>query len=195
MSTLVVAPHYDDAELGASLALPGARLLVVAGADRNRRAEQERACRALGASLAPPGQVPDGRVGADTATVLLIEAAIRDADARIVYGPAALDSHQDHRAVAAAIRSAARRAPVTLVEYETTSALPEWTPNVWEPMTDADLEAQAVAVAAHASQADRPYVDPGYLRARAVVHGAVIGAPYAQAYRVTRGAALLGGRR
>lgn len=191
MNVLVVSPHYDDAELSASLALPGAHLLVLAGGDDNRRREQEHASRSLRTTLLPPGTLPDGQINPGPATVRLIEDALRISNADTLLLPPLRDSHQDHRAAHRAGISAARRLPLTIVEYETTSALPDWTPNLWEPMTEEEFNAQVRAVDHHASQAHLPYAREPWLRTRATYRGQQVGVPLAQAYRYVRAVARL----
>lgn len=193
MTVLVVSPHYDDAELSASLALPGAHLLVLAGGDDDRRREQERASRSLQTTFLKPGTLPDGRIASGPGTVRLIEKALRISRADTLLLPPLLDSHQDHRAVHRAGISAARRSPLTVVEYETVSALPEWTPNLWEAMSEAEFDEQVRAVECHVSQAHRPYTRESWLRTRAAYRGQQVGVPLAQAYRYVRAVGHLPG--
>lgn len=193
MTTLVVAPHYGDAELSASLAVPGASLLVIAGADAARRAEQEAACAALRCDLLPPGRLPDGHIGEGVQTVSLIEKAIYATRADTILIPPLLDSHQDCRAVHHAGISAARRSPLTVVEYETVSALPEWIPNLWEAMTEEEIDTQINAARLHVSQSHRVYMQPEWIRTRAGYRGQQIGVPFAQAYRYVRAVGHLPG--
>lgn len=193
MTVLVVSPHYDDSELSASLALPGAHILVIAGGDRDRRAEQERACEALRSTLLRPGHLPDGCVDDGPQTVGLIQKALRISGADTLLIPPLLDSHQDHRAVHRAAISAARRSALTIVEYETVSALPEWIPNLWEAMTPEELDEQVRAVQLHVSQSARPYMQKSWIETRAAYRGQQIGIPLAQAYRYVRAVGHLPG--
>lgn len=182
----VIAPHPDDAELGASVFLgPGARILTVTGTGA-RMVEQVAA--AVFAGLHVEGlHWPEGDVTADSRLVSAIEPWARESHA--VLSPPTADTHQDHRAVADAVRSALRRSPTALLEYETPSATPSWEPNVFVPMTESDLARQQDMLARYTSQRERAYFRPSWLRARAEQHGFRIGTDYAQAFRlVTTGA-------
>ena len=185
MSAVIVAPHCDDAELGCSMMAPGAKLLVISAADVRRWHEQKRGAAILGVSLVGGAEFPDGEITHNKQLVGAIEQAITSA-VQTVLTPPYLDTHQDHIAVAAAAISAVRRSPVALIEYETPSVRPDWQPNLWVPMSQADLERQARAVGEHQSQSDRPYMDPAWAAMRAAYRGQQVGLPLAQAYRVVR---------
>ena len=124
---VVVAPHFDDGDIGASMLAAGARLIVIAGADEVRWREQNTAADILKLASVTRGAFPDGEVTHDLALVHFIEQAAQGATT--VLSPPVLDTHQDHVAVARATISAVRRSPVTLIEYETPSVMAEWTPN------------------------------------------------------------------
>ena len=184
MNTAVVAPHYDDGDIGASVLAPGARLIVVAGRDEVRRREQENASAVLSMDVTIRGDFPDGSVTHDVALVHFIERNLEGVNT--LLSPPVLDSHQDHQATALAVISATRRSPVTLIEYETASVTAEWVPNMWMPMTDHDLDVQTRAVSCHLSQAERTYMTRRWLEARAIFRGQQVGLPLAQAYRIVR---------
>ncbi|APQ42265.1 glucosaminyl deacetylase [Mycobacterium phage Rich] len=188
MTTLVVAPHFDDAEIGASMYLrPGAAVLVIAGQDSARLAEQQQALDTLGVdNLTWYVDWDDGEVPHNVAVVSAIEETIRKVSAHTVVSPPILDSHQDHAAVARSCLSAVRRSPVTLVEYETPSVFPEWVPNRFWEMEYADLREQVEAISAYGSQAHRAYMSRNWLEVRAEFRGQQVGVDYAQAYRVVR---------
>jgi LmbE family N-acetylglucosaminyl deacetylase len=185
MTTLIVAPHYDDAELGASMFARGGDLVVVAGTDGDRYYEQLKAASALGSTLVSVGEWRDGFVSHDAALVGFIESAVTD-DIDRVLSPPVLDTHQDHAATAAAVVSALRRSSVSLVEYETPSAMPTWVPNLWVPMTYEDLADQLTALDCYGSQAGRPYMTGEWIEARAEFRGQQVGIPLAQAFRIVR---------
>lgn len=185
MSTVVVAPHCDDAELGASLYLAtGADVVVVAGQDVRRQHEQTLAVELLGGGAVDFGDWPDGYVTQDRSLVAFLEGQC--ARAQVILSPPANDTHQDHVAVSRAVLSALRRSAVTLLEYETPSVTADWCPNMWLPMNGDDLDRQAAALSCHQSQAHRAYTQPEWLTARAVFRGQQIGVRFAQAYRVVR---------
>lgn len=179
----VVSPHPDDAELGASVFLrPGARILTITG-NQGRMIEQ--------VTAAERAEVPviglclnEGTMTHDHHLVEMIEPMVREST--LVLSPPFADTHQDHRAVALAVRSALRRSPVALLEYETPSITAEWEPNVFVPMTGADLIRQAKILTAFKTQADRPYFSSQWLNARALCHGFRTGDLYAQAFRLVQ---------
>jgi LmbE family N-acetylglucosaminyl deacetylase len=193
VTALIVAPHCDDAELGASMVAKGARLAVISANDPDRWAEQERAAGWLGVDDLMRAGFPDGEIRHDHHLVAFIELALMGRDIDIVYSPPIADTHQDHAAVAAAVVSAVRRSPVELVEYETPSTMPTWVPNLWVPMTSTDLDEQALALSEHISQRDRPYFSPHWLGNRAMFRGQQVGIPFAQAYRIVRAVTTTGG--
>lgn len=180
----IIAPHCDDMELGASLVAKGAKLAVCSANDAARWAEQEQGAAWLGVGDIMRAGFPDGAMRHDRHLVGFIELAATGAD--VVFIPPVEDSHQDHAAVARAALSAVRRSTVSLIEYETPSALPTWVPNLWLPMTTDDLSEQALATSCHVSQHHQPYMDPNWAIHRAAYRGSQVGIPHAQAYRVVR---------
>jgi LmbE family N-acetylglucosaminyl deacetylase len=177
----VVSPHPDDAELGASVFLrAGARVLVITGS-YTRQIEQISAADYAGVPVVCLGAA-EGRLRHESYLVQLVEPMVRES--RIVLSPPVADTHQDHIAVAAAVRSALRRSAVALLEYETPSTTSTWEPNVFVPMTADDLSHQQALLACFATQADRAYMAEDWLSSRARMHGFRIGADYAQAFRL-----------
>jgi LmbE family N-acetylglucosaminyl deacetylase len=185
----LVSPHPDDAEIGASMFLgPNSRIVLITG-DSARYGEQAAASVVTGTDVAAAFGWAEGRCVWDAEMVSRMEPFLRESDT--VLSPPVADTHQDHRAVAYAVRSALRRSPVTLLEYETPSTTAEWNPNVFVPMTDDDIERQDHILSKFRSQSDRLYFDRTWLRSRARVHGLRVGGQYAQAFRlVTTGAPL-----
>lgn len=180
----VIAPHPDDAEIGASTFLrPGTRILGITGS-ASRQAEQIEAAERAGAVVVGLGW-SEGALRHDRALVEAIEPMARESS--VVLSPPLSDTHQDHRAVALAVRSALRRSPVTVLEYETPSTTSSWEPNIFVPMTAEDLDLQERMLAAFRSQSDRPYFNPHVIEARALVHGMRVGTEYAQAFRIVTG--------
>lgn len=117
---LAIGAHPDDIELGcgATLAVHGARgdditLLVVTDggladpSGTDRAAEQRDAADRLGARLVW-GEQADGHVSEGRPTVAVIEALLEELRPGVVYTHARRDTHQDHRAVAAATLAATR---------------------------------------------------------------------------------------
>lgn len=191
---LIVAPHPDDAELGAAYLLgSGTTILnLTHGGDRDdpRAEEATRAAKVAGCDVASLAY-PDGRLDRYALDLCqAIEAWVTATRAAIVAGPPLCDEHPDHAAVARAVRSATRRSTLTVLEYETPSTPPAWQPDTFVPLSDVSLARQVDAVAEHTSQAGHPYVEPDALRARAERWGHRIGHARAEAYRTVRRSTL-----
>ena len=184
MATVIVSPHPDDADLGVSLLAQEADLIVVAGRDEDRRWEQQSSAGVLKMNTVSFGDWSDGEVTHDVRLVHFIEQGL-DGATRVLVPPVR-DSHQDHIAVGLACVSATRRSAITVLEYETPSVLPEWTPTMWLPMTEEDLDTQTRAIECHVSQQERSYMSRRWLEARAIFRGQQVGLPLAQAYRIVR---------
>jgi LmbE family N-acetylglucosaminyl deacetylase len=198
-SVLAIGAHPDDVELGCGGALLAhvaagdtVTVLVMTGGENGpgddaqvvgRRAEQERAAATLGATLLWGG-LRDCEVVADAAAIRRIEQVLRATAADLVYVHAPDDSHQDHRAVAAATLGAARRLPRVL-HYQSPSTL-TFTPTVYVDVT-AHLSGKLAALAAHASQVERSaMVEPDAIVASARHWGAQARIGYAEAFQPTR---------
>ncbi|RBY78229.1 PIG-L family deacetylase [Geodermatophilus sp. TF02-6] len=196
---LAVGAHPDDIELGCGATLlahsaagDAVTVLVVTGGENGpgddaavvgRRAEQEQAARTLGARLLWGG-LRDCAVVPDAATVAVVERALRETGAEVVYVHAPDDSHQDHRAVAAATLSAARRLSRVL-HYQSPSTL-TFSPTVYVDVT-AYLSGKLAALGAHASQVElSAMVEPDAVVASARHWGAQARIGYAEAFAPTR---------
>jgi LmbE family N-acetylglucosaminyl deacetylase len=161
VKVLAVGAHPDDVELGCGAALIAHRargdevaLLVLTHGESGPQAgsprteEQREAARILGAALHwggfRDGAVPDGR-----ATVAVIERALRELGADVVYTHVPRDTHQDHRAAGAASLAAARGTSRVLM-YETPSTR-GFAPTVFIDAAPS-LEGKLAALRAHMSQ-------------------------------------------
>jgi LmbE family N-acetylglucosaminyl deacetylase len=121
---------------------------------------------------------------ADAAAIRRIEQVLESTGADLVYVHAPDDSHQDHRAVAAAALGAARRLPRVL-HYQSPSTL-AFAPSVYVDVT-AHLTGKLAALAAHASQVERSaMVEPDAVVASARHWGAQARIGYAEAFLPTR---------
>ncbi len=198
-SILAIGAHPDDIELGCGGALLAhvaagdtVTMLVMTGGENGpgddeaivgRRLEQEQAARTLGAGLLWGGQL-DCAVTPDAATVAVVERAIKETDADVVYVHAPDDSHQDHRAVASATQGAARRLSRVL-HYQSPSTL-SFTPTVYVDVT-AHLTGKLHALGAHESQVEMSaMVEPDAVVASARHWGAQARIGYAEAFAPTR---------
>jgi LmbE family N-acetylglucosaminyl deacetylase len=192
---LAIGAHPDDIELGC-----GATLLAHAAAGdavtmlvltdgqtgpgaAHRHDEQRQAAAVLGATLRWGGLVDCG-VTSEAATVRLIERVVRDTQADVVYVHAPDDSHQDHRAAAAATLSAARRMSRVL-HYQSPSTL-SFQPTVFVDAT-AYISGKLAALRAHATQVEMSaMVEPDAVVASARYWGAQARIGYAEAFVPSR---------
>jgi LmbE family N-acetylglucosaminyl deacetylase len=198
-SVLAVGAHPDDVELGCGGTLlahaaagDAVSLLVMTGGENGpgddsppavRRREQEAAARVLGARLLWGG-LTDCQVVPDAAAVAVVERAIAAVEADVVYVHAPADSHQDHRAVAAVVLSAARRL-TRVVHYQSPSSL-AFAPSVFVDVTGF-LSGKLAALREHASQvAGSAMVEPDAVVAAARYWGSQARVGYAEAFAPTR---------
>jgi LmbE family N-acetylglucosaminyl deacetylase len=195
---LAVGAHPDDIELGCGATLlahaaAGDRvtMLVMTGGENGpghggadlRHTEQRRAAATLGAQLRWGG-LRDCTLTPDSSTVNIVERVLRETGADLVYVHAPDDSHQDHRAVAAATLAAARRLPRVL-HYQSPSTL-TFTPTVFVDVT-AYISGKVAALQAHASQVElSAMVEPDAVVASARHWGAQARIGYAEAFAPTR---------
>jgi LmbE family N-acetylglucosaminyl deacetylase len=198
-SVLAIGSHPDDIELGCAGALlahkaAGDRvtILVMTGGENGpgtlqeiigRRFEQEAAAKLLGAELRWGGLF-DCEVGANSRTVGLIEDALVEVGADVVYVHAPDDTHQDHRAICAATLSAARRS-CRVLHYQSPSTL-TFAPTVYVDIS-AHLAGKLAALACHRSQVEQSAaVEPDVVAAQARYWGAQARITYAEAFSPTR---------
>ncbi|BCY12015.1 hypothetical protein L3i22_071030 [Actinoplanes sp. L3-i22] len=195
-SVLAIGAHPDDIELGVGGTLAAHRaagdavtMLVVTGGQNGpgevtgRRAEAEAAARNLDCRLLW-GRLRDCAVVADADTIMVIENAIRETEADVVYVHAPDDSHQDHRAVAAATLSAARHSRRVL-HYRSPSTI-KFEPSLYVDIS-AHLDRKLAALACHRSQVENSaMVDPEVVAASARHFGAQARVRFAEAFVPSR---------
>jgi len=158
---LAIGAHPDDIELGCGGALlrhaaVGDEIMILVMTDGGRGRldqmprgqEQEVAARQLGADLRWGGYA-DCRVPEGADAVGVIDDVLGATGADIIYTHASNDTHQDHRATAAASLAAGRRVP-TILQYETPSTL-HFDPTVFVDIDDL-LDQKLELVRAHLSQ-------------------------------------------
>lgn len=196
MNVLAVGSHPDDVELGCGGALlrHAARgdhvtILVMTDGDRarlddmSRRSEQESAARRLGADLLWGG-FHDGFVPNGPESITVIDQALARSGAEVLYTHAPDDTHQDHRATAAASLSAGRRIP-TILQYETPSTR-HFDPTVFIDI-ETSLPTKISALRSHLSQVlrDGP-VDLDVVEAQARFRGFQGRVAAAEAFEIAR---------
>ena len=117
---LVIAPHPDDAELGAGATIPlllaeGARVGVLDltdgeptphGSPEIRRRETDAATAVLGLTWRGNLGLPNRRLEADLAARAKLAGALRELRPRVLFAPFWEDSHPDHVAASALIDAA-----------------------------------------------------------------------------------------
>lgn len=192
---LAVGAHPDDIEIGCGGTLA---LHIAAGADvtmlvmtfgqsgpgdADRRGEAVAAARYLGADVVFGG-LEDLTVTTQAETVRLIESVIDDVEPTLIYTHAESDSHQDHRATAAATISAARQRP-SVLHYQSPSSR-AFHPSLFVDI-ESSLEAKEAALALHASQVEgSAMVDLESQEVVAAYWGRQARCRYAEPYEVTR---------
>jgi LmbE family N-acetylglucosaminyl deacetylase len=195
-SVLAVGAHPDDIELGCAGTLAAHRaagdsvtMLVLTGGPNgsgtgaDRRAEAEAAARALDCLLVW-GRLIDCAVSSDTATIAAIENVISGVAADVVYVHAPDDSHQDHRAAAAATLSAARHSS-RILHYRSLSTV-RFEPSLFVDIS-AHLDRKLAALGCHGSRLDgSATVDPEVVAASARHFGALARVRYAEAFAPAR---------
>jgi LmbE family N-acetylglucosaminyl deacetylase len=195
LNVLAIGAHPDDIELGCGAALLAHRraghavtmLVMTAGLgpteQRARPEEQEEAAALLQAGLVWGG-FEDGRVPADGPAIRVIEDTITRTSAEVIYTHAAGDSHQDHRAVAAATAAAARWAQRVLC-FESPTTL-GFSPTHFVDV-DGLVEAKLGLIRAHLSQVMKNgLVDLEAVEAQARFRGFQARVRHAEAFEATR---------
>lgn len=196
MKVLAVGAHPDDVEIGCGGALLQHRLagddvalLVMTDGGREstgaavRRDEQSDAASLLEAALYWGG-FEDGAVPAGKEAVDAVQAALRASGADLVYTHAPQDTHQDHRATAAATVAATRRVSrVLFFESPTTVG---FAPNFYVDVAGL-VEPKLDLVRCHISQVMKNgLVDLDALEAQARFRGFSARSRHAEAFEVHR---------
>lgn len=196
MNVLAVGAHPDDIELGCGGALLAHRargdditLLVMTDGgqgpqdSRPRLGEQEDAAALLRATLLWGG-FRDGAVPTGPEAVAVVEKAMALGEADLIYTHAPRDTHQDHRATAAAVLAASRRATRVLL-YESPTSV-RFTPSVYIDVNGL-VEAKQDLLRAHMSQVlKNGLVDLEALEAQARYRGFQARVRYAEAFECQR---------
>jgi LmbE family N-acetylglucosaminyl deacetylase len=195
MKVLAIGAHPDDVEIGCGGSLLAHRqagddvTLLVMTTGNNvpgmnpRVAEQEEAAHLLGADVIwggfTDGYIPEGKEAVD-----VVQAAIARSGAEIVYTHTTVDTHQDHRATAAASIAACRKVSRVLC-YESPTAF-GFAPNVFVNVAGL-VEAKLDLIRCHMSQVMRNgIVDLEALEAQARFRGFGARARHAEGFEVHR---------
>jgi LmbE family N-acetylglucosaminyl deacetylase len=193
---LAVGAHPDDIELGCAGTLAAHRaagdavtMLVLTGGQNGpgltseRWAEAQRAAMVLDVGLIWGGLV-DCTLVPDAALIATVENAIRSCTADVVYVHAPDDSHQDHRAAAAAVMSAGRMGS-RILYYRSPSTV-QFHPSLYVDVAE-HLGTKLAALDCHRSQVDgSAMVDPEVVVVSARYFGALARIQYAEAFSPAR---------
>lgn len=195
-SVLAIGCHPDDIELGCAGALlkhrsTGQRtsMLVMTAGQRSRtfssetrRKEQEAAAAILGAEL-HWGGFNDTEIDPGRATIDVIERVMELVNPDLVYVHAPDDSHQDHRAIAVATVSAARRSSRIL--YYQTPSTTHFEPTIFVDAEE-NIDRKIAALECHASQVEAGSFHLDAVRAAARYWGAFARVSLAEAFTPVR---------
>lgn len=166
---LAIGAHPDDVELGCAGTLLDHRLRgdrvsiltlsrgAVGGDPGARVQEAIDSAGTIGAQLLFT-DLPDSRIDDGAMTIRLIESVVRALDPTVVYVHSRNDSHQDHRAAAAASVSATRGVR-RVFAFQSPSATNDYRPTQFVPI-DAVVQRKVQALGVFRSQDGRPYLDP-----------------------------------
>jgi LmbE family N-acetylglucosaminyl deacetylase len=183
MNVLAIGAHPDDIEIGCGGTLirhvgrcDEVTFLVATdgmlgpGSTQQRREEQDKAARVIGARTLIWGDLPDCRVDNYRLDLVhVIEDAISSHSIDRIYTHFVFDSHQDHEAVAKSTFGAARHCS-QILQYGAPSAF-NFNPTLFVDISE-DLEAKVAAVSCHASQVmASEMVDTNRVRANATSTG------------------------
>jgi LmbE family N-acetylglucosaminyl deacetylase len=196
MRVLAVGAHPDDIELGCGGTLLAHRargdevaLLVMTTGERgpqdakSRIREQEDAAALLDAGLLWGG-FQDGEVDEGRDAVTVVQEAVARIGPDLIYTHAPDDTHQDHRATARAVLSAARRMRQVLLYESPTST--QFSPSIYVNVA-AFIETKMDLLRAHMSQVlKNGLVDLEALEAQARYHGFRARLRYAEAFATDR---------
>lgn len=189
---LAIGAHPDDVELGCGATLVAHHaaghatdILVVTGGERSRgagaerrRGEQIAAAQLLGCNLHWGGFV-DCDLPSEQVLISAIESVFDDVHPDVIYVPSPDDGHQDHRAVAGATVSAARRSSRVLY-YQSPTTL-RFEPTVFVNVAG-HLNVKLEALSCHRSQIESESVRLDAVAASARHWGAIARVEVAEAF-------------
>ncbi len=196
---LALGAHPDDIEIGCSgtllkLAQNGAEIFLytatkgqMGGQSEVRVNEGERAADKMGAKKLFWGEFQDCEVPDGVSLISSIEAAVKEADPELIFAHFPDDTHQDHRAVAVAAQSAARRVPNFLF-YESPTTQ-HFLPSIYCDISGTITE-KIELLETHFSQVARTNIEglpiTEIARAAATRRGIEVYCRYAEAFCPTR---------
>jgi LmbE family N-acetylglucosaminyl deacetylase len=192
---LAIGAHPDDVEIGVGGTLrrhaeSGDQVTILTltggeqGGDSGRRAtEARRAAELLGCRLIHEG-LTDTMISSGPATIDVITRAVESVRPTIIYTHTANDVHQDHRGANQATLIAARRIQ-RIYAYQAPSTNIDFRPSRFVQVGPY-FEVKMQSIRAHASQADRAYLDEDLLRSTARYWGRFAGGGLVEAFEIAR---------
>lgn len=188
---VVLAPHPDDAELGAGgtiakLTESGIEVHVIVFTNYSERvSEMKMAAKILSIRRIYQVGCKPHRVGDHRQKVLNKLIDLRQKiQPDIVIQPTLSDLHQDHQVVAAEGIRAFK--PRTILGYESAWNIPTFESHFYSSLTIGQVDKRVAAVLCYQSQSHKPYINEEFLRGLAKVRGVRGGCDYAEAFSVIR---------
>lgn len=205
---LVIAPHTDDAELGAGATIyrwitEGKEVHIANLSDTASINGEE-----YGANLRSEAVEASTSLGVPLGNVSFADFPLRNFDSRrqeildylvsirrtlspqLVIGPSARDTHQDHGVVAREMERAFKG--ITLLGFDTYWNMTEQRPEFVFQISEEQLEAKLEALRQYKSQASRPYMHQDVIRGHARMRGLSSGFEFAESFSLTHAVSPLG---
>ena len=196
---LVLAPHTDDGELGCGASLAkyiaaGKEVIYIAFSNCSQslpndlpsntlEEECRRATKALGIQQVRFFDFEVRRLLFHRQEILeeliLLNKTVQP---ETVFLPARNDVHQDHQVIFAEGQRAFKNC--NLLGYELPWNNFQFAPTYFEKLEESNIKAKQKALEEYGSQAERRYMQPGFMEALAVVRGVQCGAFFAEAFEV-----------
>ena len=179
---LAIGAHPDDIEIGCGATLAKHRMngdiihgLILTGGGQHgnpliRESEVRRAASIVGIKSLSFADLEDTYIFENLrATILAIEALVKQINPDIVYSHSEHERHQDHLGAFLATRVACRKTHQVLL-YETPSILPSFTPQVYVNVEDT-IETKLDAIRVYASQSSSYYMECDLVEGLAKIRG------------------------
>lgn len=205
-NVLVLSAHTDDMEVGAGATI---RLLIESGAkvksvvfsdckksvDTSKypvdilRKECQAAAKHMGITDLTIHEFPVRDLPAYRQDILeTIYALRKENDFDLVFTTWANDLHQDHKVVAEETFRAFMKTDVSVLSYEIAGNSPGFTPEIFVPLTEEDVEKKIEMLSLYESQvAKKGYFTINAVKSVMGYQGHHCGAPYAEAFLQHRG--------
>jgi LmbE family N-acetylglucosaminyl deacetylase len=162
---IVLTPHPDDAEYGCWAWIRSAidrghrvTILLMCDPGLERIGESSRAAEGIGATVKVFTHFTDGTLHSDPVVITALDEVVVAAMLPIVLAPHPDDTHQDHRAAAAIALSVSRRGTTDVAFYSTPTTGQTFRPNLFLPLSEADVLARRTALDCHETQRDKDYL-------------------------------------